>query len=404
VLFRSGSTRYLSAGHTDLILAAVGEELGFVGLLLVGVLYGVIAIRGFRAALTAATDYGFFLGTTLTLCLILPVLIMAAGMLGLIPLTGVVTPFLSYGGSAMVANFAALGALAAIRSSASHGDRDAFRIPTRAVAVTLGSVAVMLLAVLVNVQVVHADAFVVRPHLGIQADGVRRYHYNQRVLDVAALIPRGTVFDRKHLALATGDAETTRRARTDYAKLGIDLDASCGTPLERCYPLGSAAFHLLGDARTRLNWSASNTSYVERDFEDRLRGFDDRAIVVQTRDAAGRAASTIRRDYTPVVPLVRHRHDLDDGDAKALLAQRRDITLTIDARFQARVAAILGKYANKSSTGHAAAVVLDPDTGDLLASASYPTPTLDANVDDAGDSSALLDRARFGLYPPRSPA
>jgi len=237
----------------------------------------------------------------------------------------------------------------------------------------------------------------------VQADGVRRYQYNQRVLDVAGLIPRGTVFDRKHLALATGDPEVARAARTDYAKLGIDIDASCVEPFERCYPLGRAAFHILGDARTHLNWTASNTSYVERDSEDRLRGFDDRAVIGHALDASGKSTPTIRRDYADLVPLVRHRHDLDDGDAKAILSRRRDVTLTVDARFQARLAGILEKYAGRSTSGRAAAVVLDPDTGDLLASSSYPAPSYDLD-DHEGleDSTALLDRARFGLYPPGS--
>ena len=48
-------------------------------------------------------------------------------------------------------------------------------------------------------------------------------------------------------------------------------------PPTRCYPAGPIAFHVLGDAKTRSNWSAANTSYVERDAEDLLRGFDDRA-------------------------------------------------------------------------------------------------------------------------------
>src|SRR4030095_579136 len=104
--------------HTDLILAAVGEELGFIGLLLIGIVFAVIAARGFRVARTAVNDYGFFLAITVTMFLILPPLIMVAGILGMIPLTGVVTPFLSYGGSAMLANFAGLGILTAIRSHA----------------------------------------------------------------------------------------------------------------------------------------------------------------------------------------------------------------------------------------------------------------------------------------------
>ena len=100
-----GDSRYLPAGHTDLVLAAVGEELGAVGLLVVAFAYGVVAWRGFRVGHSASNDYGFFLATALTLFLIVPVLVMAAGVMGITPLTGVVTPFLSYGGSAMTANF-----------------------------------------------------------------------------------------------------------------------------------------------------------------------------------------------------------------------------------------------------------------------------------------------------------
>src|SRR5262249_32391925 len=58
-----GNTRYLPAGHTDLILAAIGEELGAAGLLLVAVLYALLAWRGFRVARLARNDYGFFLAT-----------------------------------------------------------------------------------------------------------------------------------------------------------------------------------------------------------------------------------------------------------------------------------------------------------------------------------------------------
>ena len=54
----------------------------------------------------------------------------------------------------------------------------------------------VLVAVLINVQVVHADDYVVRPHLGVQADGGRRFEYNPRILDIVTRIPRGTIYDR----------------------------------------------------------------------------------------------------------------------------------------------------------------------------------------------------------------
>src|SRR6185436_15311152 len=77
-----GDTRYVPAGHTDLVLAAIGEELGVVGLAIVALLFAIVAYRGFRTSRLAANDYGFFLATVLTLFLIVPVLLMASGMLG----------------------------------------------------------------------------------------------------------------------------------------------------------------------------------------------------------------------------------------------------------------------------------------------------------------------------------
>jgi cell division protein FtsW (lipid II flippase) len=401
-----GDARYLPAGHTDLVLAAVGEELGIAGLIAVILAYGVMVWRGFRLSLSASNDYGFFLGTVLTLFLIVPVLVMAAGVMGITPLTGVVTPFLSYGGSAMAANCAALGMLCSIRADRRPAaDLTPFRAPMRWLAAALATSAAALVAVLINVQVVHADDYLVKAHLGVQADGGRRYAYNPRVLDLVRQLPRGTVYDRKGLPLATDDRTVIDAARPAYQRLGVSLDRMCPDPGERCYPLGGRAFHVLGDERTRVNWSAPNTSYVERDSENRLRGFDDRATTLQTSDSSGRPMWTIRRDYRDLLPLLRHRYEPDHPAVVALRHQAHDVRLTLDAGFQLRVTSIVASYARKSS-GRAAAIVLDPDTGELLASASYPwpeaeTPDGDADTGEAG-ADALLDRARYGLYPPGS--
>jgi cell division protein FtsW (lipid II flippase) len=376
-----GATRYLPAGHTDLALAAVGEELGLVGLLLAAAAYGGIAWRGLRIAVDAATDYGFFLAAAVTLFLIVPVLVMGAGILGLIPLTGVVTPFLSYGGSAMTANFAALGILVAIGLGPRRsGALTPFHLPVRCMQAVVGAAAAAIVVVLVSVQVVNADDYAARPHFGVQADGVARSQYNPRVLDFIRELPRGTVYDRAGLALATGDPGVVARATQAYGRFGIVLDRTCGSPAERCYPLGGQAFHLLGDATTRANWSATNTSYVERDSQDRLRGF---------------------HDYAELIPAVRHRYDREHGAVRALLDRERDVHLAIDARLQRHVATTLATYAQRSSrTGRAAAVVLDADTGRVLAIASYPWPV--ATGSDRENHDALLDRARYGLYPPGS--
>ena len=401
-----GDSRYLPAGHTDLILAAVGEELGVVGVMVLAAAYALIAWRGFRIARSASTDYGFFLALSLTLFVIVPTLVMAAGVFGVIPLTGVVTPFLSYGGSAMAANFAAFGILASIAGErCPAGDFKSFDLPVRLMSAAFVVAALSLLAVVMDIQVVRADDYAIRPHLGVQADGGRRYAYNPRVLDVARQLPRGTIYDRRGLPLATSDAAVLDRARPAYQKLGIALADVCPSPAERCYPLGGRAFHLLGDARNRTNWSASNTSYVERDAEAALRGFDEHATVVSTVDDGGRAMSTIRRDYHDVVPLLRHRYEPSHPAVAAMRDRSRDVRLTIDAGLQIRVAAIVESRARQAA-GKAAAVVIDPDSGAVLASASYPWPTADAanagGEDGDRDADPLLDRARYGLYPPGS--
>lgn len=391
-----GATRFLPAGHTDLALAAIGEELGVAGIATTVVAFGVIAWRGLRIARSASTDYGFFLAMAMSLSLVLPAIVMFAGMTGVVPLTGLVTPFVSYGGSAMVANFGALGLLVACRSSSAESTRhEPFVAPTRWLVRVLGAAAVMLLVVWGRVQVVWADDYLVRPQLGRQADGGVRYQYNPRVLDAARQLPRGTVFDRAGLPLATDDISLARADADSFRRLGIVIDEVCASEGGRCYPLGGAAFHVVGDATTRANWAASNSSYVERDAEGRLRGFDDRAVAVRTGDGGGVA---MRRDYAPIVTLVRHRWEPDHPDVRAVLERPRDVTLTIDARLQQQVANILSRAVVSARVKRGAAVVLDAATGHVLASVSYPWPSAGATT--APD--ATLDRARYGLYPPGS--
>ena len=66
----------------------------------------------------------------------------------------------------------------------------------------------------------------------------------------------------------------------------------------RHYPFGAPMVHLLGDTRSRANWGARNSSYVERDAAVRLQGYDDRARVVEVPDPrTGKPTYTIRRDF-----------------------------------------------------------------------------------------------------------
>jgi cell division protein FtsW (lipid II flippase) len=402
-----GETRYLPAGHTDLVLASIAEELGFAGLLVVALIYTAIMWRALSIARNASSDFGFFLALILALSLGVPVLLMAAGSLGVVPLTGVVTPFLSFGGSAMVANFTALGLLASIRSDrAPRADLESLIKPLRWLGGALALPAAVLLIAAARVQVMSADELLVRPYLGMQADGMRRFQYNPRILELARRIPRGTIADRNGLPLATDDRTRLKTAAPAFNRLGIAVESVCADAPERCYPLGGAAFHVIGDAVSRANWSATNTSFVERDREARLRGFDDRPVLVPIVERDGTPNTALRRDYTGLVDVYRHRFDDDHPVTQAALDATRELRLTIDARLQSKTAGIVAEYARRSATGRAAAVAVDTATGEVLASVSYPWPAAGEirRLPAPGEPpiDAFLDRARYGQYPPGS--
>ncbi|MBI1895706.1 MAG: FtsW/RodA/SpoVE family cell cycle protein [Acidobacteria bacterium] len=400
-----GDPDLIPAAHTDLVLAAMGEEWGFAGLLATAAAYVVLAVFGFRAAARARSDYAFFLALGCTLLLALQVLFIAGGALDLIPLSGIVTPFLSYGRSAMLANFVLVGILLSVSRNPGDGSHtEPFRKPVASIARVLAAAALMLLLKAAYVQVLQADPIVGAGALTTQADGVRRYEYNPRLMAVARGIPRGAIYDRNGLPIATSDWTELEKHRAEFARLGIPLPPQAGGEAERYYLLGATAVHLLGDLRTRANWSARNSSLQERDSAVQLQGYDDRARVVAVPDPrTGQPTYTIRYDYRELVPLLRHRWQPDHAAVRRILDRNRNVRVSIDARLQWRGAAILRDQIRKLGKERGALVVLDPADGDLLASVSYPWPAAMPPTLTAPESDeALFDRPRYGIYPPGS--
>jgi len=105
---------FLPAAHTDFIFSVVGEEMGLLGALLVLGLFGSIAWRGLRIAAAHPDRFGSLLAFGLTLLLVVQGLLNVAVVLGCLPTKGLVLPFISYGGSAMLLTMAEVGALLAL--------------------------------------------------------------------------------------------------------------------------------------------------------------------------------------------------------------------------------------------------------------------------------------------------
>jgi rod shape determining protein RodA len=112
-LFQGTQTtgRFVPEQQTDFVFTVAGEELGFVGAGAIIVLLGVVLWRGLRAASRAGDDFGRIVAGGIVCWLGFQTFINIGMTLGITPVTGLPLPFVSYGGSAMIANLAAVGLL-----------------------------------------------------------------------------------------------------------------------------------------------------------------------------------------------------------------------------------------------------------------------------------------------------
>ncbi|MFH1834381.1 MAG: FtsW/RodA/SpoVE family cell cycle protein [bacterium] len=121
LILQSGNT-IIPALETDFIFSAIGEELGLVGAVGIVLLYLIFTYRGFRMAVRARDDFSRLLATGLTSIFALQAFLIMGGVIKLIPLTGITLPFVSYGGSSIVANFALLALLLRTSDRVARGE------------------------------------------------------------------------------------------------------------------------------------------------------------------------------------------------------------------------------------------------------------------------------------------
>jgi cell division protein FtsI/penicillin-binding protein 2/cell division protein FtsW (lipid II flippase) len=372
-----GDPEMIPAGNTDLVLPAIGEEWGFAGVAAVLLLFGFLVARALGAAARAETHFGLFLGTGLACLIAFEMMLISAGVLGALPLSGVVSPFLSSGNTAMLANFTVFALLASISADRRpEGAHELFRAPMRVLKTVLACACAALLAMAARYQVVHDREFLARDAHSFEEDGVKRAQHNPRMNSIAREIPRGSIYDRNGVPLATSSWEELERRRADYAALGIQIDDACSRFETRHYPFGAATAHLTGDLRTGENFHANNASLAEHDQNRKLQGYD----------------------YAELAPLVRYRHQPGNPAIARLLARDRIVRLTVDIRLELDAQEILERRLRQTGARNGAVVVMSAASGEVLALASYPAP----QAGQPASPEELLDRARYGQYPPGS--
>jgi len=332
--------------ETDFIFAAIGEELGLLGAAALVVAYLVFCLRGLATGTRARSDMAAFTATGLVAAFGLQTFVILGGVTRLIPLTGITLPFVSYGGSSILANFMLLGLLMRAGDAATGRETELVTSSATgalgriAVARRLTGVAIVLVALLGAVianltylQVFAAPALAANPA-------------NTRGLAAEIRQERGAILTRDAVVLAESVKE--------------------GEIFSRRYPEGPLAAHVVGYYSPRYGRSGMEAAMTE--------------------------ALSGHRTFASVRDLVE--------SLAGVPVPGNDVRLTVDSEIQRVAEAALGER-------RGAAVVLDPRTGAVLALASspgYDPATVDElweQLSSAADAP-LVNRATQSLYPPGS--
>jgi cell division protein FtsW (lipid II flippase)/cell division protein FtsI/penicillin-binding protein 2 len=387
-----GFPNTMPAAHTDMILPSIGEELGWTGIAGVLILFAILIHRCFLFARRSGNPFAFYLCAGIAIATGVQLLLIAGGSIGLLPLTGITVPFLSYGKISLIINLAAMGIIAGI--SALPGktiQQEYIRKNYDPVLITgisfflLGIIA--LLAQLINIQVVNRKNFIVKPARVIMKSGTPVYSYNPRIEKLMKLLAAGDIYDRNGLVIATSKKETIAVMADSLNKAGInkqDLQNVMTKRVNRYYPFDNELFYWTGDYNTKLFWGQSNGYFAEARHLTALRGFGvsrSRLDSIHSMYKPDRFTKPYRQagqlvlyDFTALKDGLTQAIDSNNNFVQQVTQSDRNLKLTVDAALQVEIQDSLQQ--SLFNRKRIAVVVLDAGSGDLLASAMHPLPAL----------------------------
>lgn len=418
----NGNPNLIPAFHTDMILSSIGEQLGWFGLLIVVLVLAVLLRRMIVVGYRAGHPFAFYFCTGVAIVTGVQFFVIALGSSGMIPLTGITVPFLSYGRVSMIFNLLALGVVLSLSQNErremqsdveeevrrrSVGD---YNYPVSIVSWSFVILALFTLSVWQYYSVWKRNDTLVHRAFVYNKNGDPLIEYNPRIALVTKEMWAGNIYDRNGLLLATSDKSLlesgeTRKLLVDSCGLSDTyLDTLAKAHTKRYYPFGEHLFFMLGDVNTGLYFSYNEDNPIGYMAEEQhlsyLRGFDNVLYkdgnpvkISLKRKEKGRfvdgreemVENIVVRDYTALIPY------LKDGTHGNLLKKHNDdvrnskydLYLTVDAKLQYKLQQGLAKYVEddaglkKSKYKHLlrmSVVVLDAENGDFLTSANYPLP------------------------------
>ncbi len=380
-----GHPEFVPRAGSDSVFATLGEQTGLVGCFVVLIIYALLIARGLAIARRAGTEFDRLLAAGLTLLLGGQAMTILGGVSGLVPLTGMTLPFVSFGASSLVSSFFAVGLLLQISGKsipADFADKATPEWSRAARTLALACAVYLLVGVgmgrLVVVQGIEDTQTATRllrtPDRDTLPGDPLPAHVNPRLLLYAARLPRGAIYDCNNEILARNPVSKAEPGQTALL---------CPDGRPRVYP-GGAAFGQIVWAVERPP-SASNPLGANT----KLRGFASYADLLTPY-------------RTQFLPFHRTPHP-------------ENVTLTLDKNLQIAATDALTQYAGQVKdrrTGRpktkGAAVLIDVATGQVRVLASIPnfdpaalTPNTWAKLQTLPDGP-VFNRAVSGLYPPGS--
>ncbi|MCM1293158.1 MAG: FtsW/RodA/SpoVE family cell cycle protein [Bacteroides sp.] len=415
-----GSPSLVPACHTDMVFTSIGELLGLTGLLLVIICFVVLVHRSLLIGKKAAHPFVMYLVMGVAIVTGVQFLFIVLGSLGLMPLTGISVPFLSYGRTSFIITMAMFGlVLSASRVKSTESQRKYAN--TYNVAIAAGSAlfivgGLVIIATLIKYQVVDREEMMIRPAYITNTMGERVIEYNPRINIILNKLQSGNIYDRNGLLLATNSRDDLLEAMPALIKAGLTKEqvmAEYNKRRRRYYPFGDQTLFMLGDANSKSVYSYSPQDPVGYLAESRhfgaLRELDIRDSVCNLSSDKFRANRflppvsqnfrRVKHDYRVMVDFLNHGIDnnplIEEHNANR---PGRDLYLTFDARLQMKLQKALDDFIRGDSrmkgceNVRASVVVLDASNGDFLCSANYPLPSQDSIV-------MLNEMRNFGSNP-----
>lgn len=382
-----GFAKTIPEAHTDMILPAIGEEFGWAGIIGIFILFLIFLHRAIFIGRQTGMPFLFYLCAGIGISLFIQFLLIAGGSTGALPLSGVALPFISYGGSSLVANILAAGFLLSVsmvrgsevQMAYISRQQDKNLVP----ALLAATVAIVLLTMTVSNYIIHNKKWVVQPALVADKSGARMFSYNPRIAILMNKLAAGDLYDRNGRVLATSNPEHIEKQLHDLKAAGLNynLDSAEHKRVERFYPFEEQLFFWVGDNNTGVFNGSTNGYFAEYEHAAELRGFQTPVISFNTHAnkyqenrflPRGIKEMTVsKRDYTALAPLL--LSGLNSQEVAAFKKRNRDVKLTIDAGLQTAIQHTMAQD-TAIANSRVSVVIMEDNTGDVLASAVYPLP------------------------------